>query len=111
MISPVRQNSDYLSIYSFMSTRRTEQFDLMGITEGIRLILDQTLTEAEYDETQIERWNRSIHHQCRQMLRQRRGDSSKILLSTMILSKKDPQLHLSNACLWDFAVDGSTNIK
>lgn len=88
-----------------------QQFDLIRITENIRLIIDTILNSQPFDSNQIQRWNQSIHQQCQQFLQKQRGDSAKILISTMILPKNDSQIHLSNACLWDFQVDGSTNIK
>jgi hypothetical protein len=87
-----------------------EYFDVDKITDIIRNIVEDILNTNEFNWKSIDNWSRRIVNSCQQSLSEIQN-LSKIIIMTMIIPKNDENIHMSNACLWDFSVDGSTIIK
>ncbi|CAF3891979.1 unnamed protein product [Rotaria sp. Silwood1] len=58
----------------------------------------------------IDTWSRQIVDSCQKSLSEI-YNSFKTIITTMIIPKNDENIHIGNACLWDYQLDGSTIIK
>lgn len=87
-----------------------QYFDLTYTTQVIRKIVEDILHTNQYYAESVDTWCRQIVNSCQQSL----SDiyrSFKTIITTIIIPKHDENIHMGNACLWDYAVDGSTIIK
>jgi hypothetical protein len=87
-----------------------ECFDVDNTTDIIRKIVEDILNTNEFNWESIDHWSRQIINSCQRSLSDIQN-SFKIIITTMIIPKNDEIIHMSNACLWDFSVDGSTIVK
>ena len=87
-----------------------EGFDTTYITDIIHKIIEDILNTNQFNRESIDTWSRQIVDSCQQSLSKIYG-SFKTIITTMIIPKMDESIHMSNACRWDFLVDGSTIIK
>ena len=87
-----------------------ECFDIVKTTDVIRKIVEDVLNTNQFNSQSIDHWSRQIVDSCQQSLSDIQN-SSRTIITTMIIPKKSDTIHMSNACLWDFTVDGSTIIQ
>jgi len=85
-------------------------FDVTKTTNIIREIVENILNTNQFNPESIDKWSRQIVDSCQQSLLEMQN-SFKTIITTMIVPKNSDNIHMSNACLWDFPVDGSTIIK
>ena len=85
-------------------------FDLTNTTDVIRKIVEDILNTNQFNRDSIDNWTRQIVDLCQQSLVERQK-SFRTIITAMIIPKNSEYIHMSNACLWDFSVDGSTIIK
>ncbi|CAM4898947.1 unnamed protein product [Rotaria socialis] len=87
-----------------------EAFDLSHTTNIIRAIVEDILNRNKFNEDNVNSWTRQIVDRCQQSLLEIHN-SFKTIITAMIIPKSEENIHMSNACLWDYEVDGSTIIK
>ena len=87
-----------------------EGFDVDGTAALIQTILEGILSTHPYDASKIDDWSQEIVDASQRCLSQGHG-RFKTIVSAVILPKGDETTHMSNACLWDFSIDGSTIVK
>ncbi|CAF1076925.1 unnamed protein product [Adineta steineri] len=87
-----------------------DHFDITKTTDIIRKIIEEILNTNQYRLEHIDKWTRQIVDSCQRSLFEIQN-SFKTIITAMIIPKTNENIHMSNACLWDFAADGSTIIK
>ncbi|UJR08555.1 hypothetical protein I4U23_012816 [Adineta vaga] len=85
-------------------------FDVIKTTELIRTIIENVLNTNEYKKENIDQWTRQIVDLCQRSLVDLQ-QSFRTIVSAMIVAKRDEYVHMSNGCLWEFEVDGSTIVQ
>ena len=90
--------------------KHEEGFDVNGTAALIQTILEDILNTHPFDASRVSDWSREIVDSSQRSLLQGHG-RFKTIVTAVILPKADETVHLSNACLWDFSIDGSTIVK
>jgi hypothetical protein len=87
-----------------------EHFDIIKTTDVIRKVVEDVLNTHRFNLENIDDWSRQIVDLCQRSLCESQN-LFKTIITTMIIPKNSENIHMSNACLWDFSVDGSTIIQ
>ncbi|CAF3632894.1 unnamed protein product [Rotaria sp. Silwood1] len=87
-----------------------ECFDVTYTTDIIRKIVENILNKKQFNMESIDTWSRQIVDSCQKSLSEI-YNSFKTIITTMIIPKNDENIHIGNACLWDYQLDGSTIIN
>ncbi|CAF0939604.1 unnamed protein product [Didymodactylos carnosus] len=87
-----------------------ECFELTNAADIIRKSIEDILHSNDYDDEKTENWSMEIVKMCQEQLYQSQKDF-KMIVTCIIVPKKGKNVHMSNACLWQFPIDGSCIIR